>query len=125
MRYRGQKRRYTPEYARKAWEKLPKGERAAAGLAVSYAIRGLREDARRALDDYAVERYRQSGKAARDLAADGRKRRLVGARVPVEVANMVQIAAADTGRSIYRFVTDAIDAELARANWDGHLFSNK
>lgn len=125
MRYKGQKRRYTPEYARKAWEKVPSSEKSAAAQAVSYALLGLRKDAARALNDYAVERYRQSGKAARDAAGDRRRRRLVGAHLPIETAEMVRIAAADTGRSVYRFVSDAIDAEIARTNWDGHLFSSK
>lgn len=125
MNYRGQKRRYTPEYARKAWEKVPLSEKSAIARVACAAASGQREYTRSAMNDYAVTRYRHSGRAQRDLAGDRRRRRLVGAHLPIETAEMVRIAAADTGRSIYRFVSDAIDAEIARTNWDGHLFNSK
>lgn len=116
------KYRFTQEKARKAWNSIPKEQRLLIRDAVHLAANGRRTYARRALDEYAVARYRQSGKAARDLAADGRRRRLVGARLPIDQADRVKAAAAATGRSVYRFVADAIEHELTRANYDGQLF---
>ncbi len=114
--------RFTKETAKKAWDSVPKEEKQLIRDAVHLAANGRSVYARRALDEYAVARYRQSGKAARDLAADGRRRRLIGARLPIDQAERVKVAAAATGRSVYRFVADAIDAEVTRANWNGHLF---
>lgn len=107
--------RFTQEKARKAWASIPKEQRILIRDAVHLAITGHKTWTKRALDEYAVTRYRQSGKAARDLAADGQRRRLIGARLPIDKADQIKAAAAATGRSVYRFVADAVERELIRS----------
>lgn len=107
--------RFDRETAQKAWDSIPKEERMLIRDAVHLAAHGRPSYARRTLDEYAVARYRQSGKAARDAAADADRRRLIGARLPIAQAERIKAAAAATDRSIYRFVIDALDREIERS----------
>ena len=108
--------RYSRETERVALEALTRTEREGLARVAEEAARHGQRAAIRAMKDYAVTRYRQSGKAAQDAARDGRTRKLVGARVSRDKAAQVEIAAMASGRSVYRFVTDALEAELEREN---------
>lgn len=98
----------------KAWKSMPKRERAALLRTMKDAAMGDFDSVVDGLTRYAVARYQHSGKAARDAAADARKRVLVGARLPRETAERVKAAARESGRSVYRFVADAVERELER-----------
>ncbi len=54
----------------------------------------------------AIDRTR--GRRFSDRATDARRRVLVGARVPRELADKVKLAAQEKGVSVYRFVLDTI-----------------
>ena len=104
--------RYDPELSGIAWKEVGKDEREALVKVVERALDDDFPGTKRALNDYAVARHRARRKAARDAEIDNRTRVLVGARLPRERAKEVKKAAALTGRSVYRFVADAIEREL-------------
>lgn len=64
--------------------------------------------------EYGVARYRASFKARRDALRDREKRVLIGARLDRETAGRVREAAEASGRSLYRFVADALQEEVER-----------
>lgn len=104
-----------PEMAGLAWEAMQAEEREVLLNTVELLKMGHISLARKSLDHYAVVRYRNSVKARRDAIRDARARTLVGARLPRETAQEVREAAQDTGRSVYRFVADAVERELTRS----------
>ena len=104
-----------PDMACSAWEAMPAEEREVLLNTVELMKMGHISLARKSLDHYAVVRYRNSRKAMRDAIRDGKARTLVGARLPRETAQRVREAAQDTGRSVYRFVADAVERELTRS----------
>lgn len=105
----------SPEMAGLAWEAMPAEEREVLLNTVELMKMGHISLARKSLDHYAVVKYRNSRKAMRDAIRDARARTLVGARLPRETAQDVKQAAQDTGRSVYRFVADAVERELTRS----------
>ena len=105
-------RRYPPELAEKAWKCLSAEEVEDLKRLIERAVNGSLADCKRALNDYAVTRLRTRRKARQDAETDVRARTLVGARLPREKAEEVRQAARLTGRSVYRFVADAIEREL-------------
>ena len=116
MTYRKKSRkkrlRYPPEMAALAWKSVGEREWEAMRNAIRSAWEGDLEAVKRAVDDMAVARMRARRKAERDARTDVRKRVLVGARLPREKGEEVKKCAARTGRSVYRFVCDAIQGEL-------------
>lgn len=106
--------KYTQEMAGIAWEAMPENERETLLNAIQLIKLGHVSLARKVLDDYAVVRYRNSIKARRDAIRDRRERTLIGARIPREDAKEVKEAAQGSGRSVYRFVCDAVEREVAR-----------
>lgn len=106
--------RYTGEMASIAWASMPENERETLENAIKLLKMGHISLARRVLDDYAVVRYRNSIKARRDAIRDRRERTLIGARIPRDNAKEVREAAQGSGRSVYRFVCDAVEREIAR-----------
>ena len=112
MTYR--KLRYTDEVSRLAWEELGENERKLLEKAVERASASDLPGAKRALRDYAVTRLRARRKARNDAETDNRTRVLIGARLTREKGMEVKVCALATGRSVYRFVADAIERETAR-----------
>ncbi len=106
--------KYTEEMAGIAWASMPENERETLLNAIQLLKLGHISLARKALDDYAVVKYRNSAKARRDAIRDRRERTLIGARIPREDAKEVREAAQGSGRSVYRFVCDAVEREIAR-----------
>ena len=106
--------RYGREMSHIAWGEVGTEERNALEKIAKTAYQGDLDQAKRALNDYAVMRHRNRKKARRDAETDVRRRILVGARLPREKGEEVRSAALATGRSIYRFVSDAIDREVKR-----------
>jgi len=107
-------RRYPPELAKEAWECLSAEELDDLKRIIERVHRHDLDGIRRAVTDLAVTRHRQRAKARRDAETDVRARILVGARLPREKAEEVRQAAQGTGRSVYRFVADAIERELEK-----------
>lgn len=106
--------RYSDATQKLAFDALTRQERE--GLLAIYqaASRRRLREVRSAITDYVVSRYRQSGKAAQDAARDARRRKLVGARVDRDLASRVEADALATHRSVYRYVVDALEAQLSR-----------
>ena len=113
---RGAKRpvRYRQEAAKRALAGLLPAEQDLLKDLYRAALAAYPATTRAALDRYLVYRYRASGKAARDAAKGRDARKLVGARIPREAAEQVRRAAEATGRSVYRLVLDALQAEIGR-----------
>lgn len=97
---------------RKAWQAVPREERAMLVRAIRAALAGRRGSTLDALDCFAVARYRRTRKAQADAVRDTRQRVLVGARLDRETADRVRAAADARGVSVYRFVREAIEKEL-------------
>lgn len=105
---------FDEETRRKAWQSVPREERALLVRALRAACDGRRGTAVDALDWYTVARYRRGRKAQADAVRDARRRVLVGARLDRETADRVRAAADARGVSVYRFVREAVERELFR-----------
>lgn len=95
-----------------AWAALPQDERAALEALADCAAPGEREKAEELAQSVAVARYRRARKARLNAAADSRRRVLVGARVPRDLAREVAQYARDNGMSVYSFVRQALEDAL-------------
>lgn len=91
-----------------AWDAMPAAEKRRIVEALRCACRDDVEGMKRALYHLAVVRHRRMI----DDERDRRSRVLVGARLDRVTAARVQRAARESGRSVYRFVADAIRKEL-------------
>ena len=49
-----------------------------------------------------------------DAERDSKKRKLIGARIPIETANEIEAAAASMNLSVYAWVTKALSEKLQR-----------
>lgn len=105
-------RRYPGELGVSAWKELQKEELEDLKRVIERAYNEDLKGAHRALRDFAVTRYRLRKKARRDAETDARTRVLVGARLPRETAERVKEAAQAEGKSVYRWVRDAIEKAL-------------
>lgn len=83
---------------RRYLERLPKKKKAFTPADVIIEIRKARE--------------RDSAKASKNALSDAERRILVGARVRREDAERYRAAAEQSGRSLYRFVVDALEAAV-------------
>lgn len=68
-----------------------------------------------AMEVLAAAKYRADSRRRSDKRTDGKRRKLVGAKLPIEVAEEIQLLADLQGVSVYRFVVDALDAARRKA----------
>ncbi len=68
-----------------------------------------------ALEGMAAAKGRAEDRRRSDRRTDGKRRKLVGAKLPIEVAEEIQLLADLQGVSVYRFVVDALDAARRKA----------
>lgn len=97
-----------------AWDSLGKEEKERLLKLVQAGRIGNQALISRALGGYAWWQYRSRFKARQDAQRDRQRRTLVGARLTREEVEQMKAAAAATNRSLYRFVADALRAELER-----------
>ena len=91
-----------------AWDAMPAAEKRRIVEALRAACMNDADGVKRALYHLAVVRHRRMI----DDERDRKSRVLVGARLDRQTAARVQRAARESGRSVYRFVADAIRREL-------------
>jgi len=68
-----------------------------------------------AMEVLAAAKHRTESRRRSDRRTDGKRRKLVGAKLPIEVAEEIQLLADLQGVSVYRFVVDALDAARRKA----------
>lgn len=76
---------------------------------ITYWRLGEAERLTRILYAFAKAARRGERKRTLNAASDGRRRTLVGARLPVEVAEEYRRTAAARGQSLYRWVSEALE----------------
>lgn len=94
---------------------LPADERAAAMRSIRYIQRRKSITQAKAVDcvvDIIGARARAEARRKSDRKTDAKRRVLVGARVDRELAERCRAAAEAQGVSLYRWVTDALNAHL-------------
>lgn len=72
------------------------------------------QDVCRILGEAALARVRTEARRTSDRKTDADRRRTVGARVPVALADYYKVLAKRSGRSLYEFTCDALAREAAR-----------
>lgn len=68
-----------------------------------------------AMEILAAAKYRTDSRKRSDKQTDRKRRKLIGAKLPIEVAEEIQLLADLQGVSVYRFVVDALDAARRKA----------
>lgn len=76
---------------------------------------GKREHLFECLEEIAIAAYKDRRKKQRDWESDHRTRTLVGLRVHPELAQMWKDSAADQGKSLYRFMMEALNRQACPA----------
>ena len=72
-----------------------------------------------ALDNFALAAMRADLKRASDRRTDAQRRKLVGARMPREMAQRCKACADALGVSLYRFSMDALEEACRKAERGG------
>lgn len=98
---------------RQTIELIPEGERENMTRIVAYARSGQLSHLQDQIMIYAIRHAKRAQRAALNLPRDLETRLTVSARVKVEDAERYRAAAHSTGRSLYRFVIDALETEAA------------
>lgn len=99
----------------KGMEALSSDERKAVREAMEAVMTCQRRDKLlKAIGRIPAARLRTIAKRRSDAATDARRRRLVGARVPVELAERYRDEAEKRGCSLYRLVSDTLKREAER-----------
>ena len=86
-------------------ESLPKDER----TAFTNIVEADEETRQEALEEYLLLRMKKRTKARRDADTDHARRTLIGVRLPRAQVERIRRAASLEGKSLYRFVADALD----------------
>ena len=96
---------------------LRKNQREALGRAMTEAAKLTegREHLFECLEDIAIAAYQDRRKKQQDWESDHRTRTLVGLRVHHELAQMWKDSAEDQGKSLYQFMTEALNRQACPA----------
>ena len=105
-------------------DQIPDEERAAYQAIIRALDSSGDQDAKAAAQHQLAALIKRRARSVRKSTWDGMSRVLIGARVPKALAEEIHTAAQDTGRTLYRFVMDALTAELARTTGRGQQNSH-